>query len=456
MDSCRGADGDEASAGDMTAAAFGYGKLVVVDAPRSAGSPWDDFKGETGLVKSRKNTPSGFVYTLVFDQASAGVPDAVQSAGRSLQDVPEKWLRKGGILARSSNVKPLTLDAVLKACRVHRIPVFQRRYCWRASQWRLLWKDLVAVKNDPALNNHSLGRLMLFEQPDGSCVVLDGQQRLTTLMLLLVALRHRLEALGEIFEELREFCSTDRFIPTMDDRLDFRRCMQEYRPAGESSILKAKCVFAELCDQLNEDSCFEMADAALNRLSFLCFRLEGADSVQSVFEGMAKKNLMMEQLKGTALDLGSCAACYASGDGEKVVVATHWGPDGHRLCTACAEQAPGSELMTPGMPMVPVDLIRNFVIDHFGSEASMIRVHNEYWRPLEAAYGHSNESLEAALASFLEAQGLSGPSRWALYSGFVTWWRSFVGTATADVTDVEDQAACKMAALLEGLGVDKA
>merc|ERR1711997_1210667 len=103
--------------------------------------------------------------------------------------------------------------------------------------------------------------------------------------------------------------------------------------------------------------------------------------------------------------------------------ATHRGPGGNKLCEACAQRTPGSEPMTPGTPMVPVDLIRNFVIDHFGSEETMVRIHTEYWRPLEAAYGHSGQDLEAALLGFLEAKGFSVPSHWAIYSSFIAWWQ---------------------------------
>merc|ERR1719210_1816959 len=93
-----------------------------------------------------------------------------------------------------------------------------------------------------------------------------------------------------------------------------------------------------------------------------------------------------------------------------------------RLCARCAEERPGSEPMTPGMPMVPVDLVRNLVIDHFASEESMIRAHGEYWRPLEAKYGHNTPELEHAFTRFLQKRDVEVPTRWALYAGFIQWW----------------------------------
>merc|ERR1712151_941285 len=121
----------------------------------------------------------------------------------------------------------LTVDQVFNACKVHCIPVFQRRYCWTERQCSRLWQSVVTIR-DAGMdkNNHSIGRLMLLEQTSGTRLVLDGQQRLTTMVLLLSALRDRLESLGEesASKELDGLC-TGRLVPTLDDRPDFDQCL---------------------------------------------------------------------------------------------------------------------------------------------------------------------------------------------------------------------------------------
>lgn len=416
--------------------AFAFGKLVAVDAPRSAGEKWQDYKGQTGTVKSKRHCPAeGFLYTLRFETAA------------DLVDVPERFLKKAGVLARSSNVAPLNLGSMLAASPL-RIPVFQRRYCWSESQWRLLWQSVVDVRDNPERNAHSLGRIMLFQHSDGTRLVLDGQQRLTTSVLLLTVLRHRLEMLGHSASDLAALAN-DRFLPTMDDREDFRKCLVDSNASGESCMLQAVRVFRELASTLDAEACRDTANAVLHRLTALAFVVDTPEALQSVFEGMARKSQLMQQLKGTELDLNSCAQCFASGEGGHVVASTHLGPNGDRMCAACAAKTPGAQPMTPGMPMVPLDLIRNFVVDHFATEPRMVEMHALHWRPLEAMYQHDVASLEAALEDFLDGQGHEVASRWALYSSFTAWWRA----ADADLPqdDIEDRAVVKLLQLRKSL-----
>merc|ERR1719230_2280397 len=120
--------------------------------------------------------------------------------------------------------------------------------------------------------------------------------------------------------------------------------------------------------------------------------------MQSVFEKMAFRTEVIETL---AVDLYSCIDCYATGDGGKEVKATHWGPEGERLCVDCAAKKPGSAVMTPGIPMSPVDVIRNFVFDHYDGDNAMIQAFDRYWGPIEANSGSDTQSIEAALTKFL-------------------------------------------------------
>eukprot|EP00927_Polykrikos_kofoidii_P070676 TRINITY_DN67089_c0_g1_i1.p1 TRINITY_DN67089_c0_g1~~TRINITY_DN67089_c0_g1_i1.p1 ORF type:complete len:469 (+),score=64.47 TRINITY_DN67089_c0_g1_i1:145-1551(+) len=436
-------------------AKFAVGKMVVVDPPRAAGPPWDDFKGRKCLVKSTKRSTEGTTYTVLYKASFVGLPPADgNDDAQLLEDVPEKWLRRHGTIAQSSDVKHLPLDRVFKACHTHKIPVFQRRYCWTESQWIKLWNTIVSVRDNQNLSNHSLGRLMLFQQTDGARLILDGQQRCTTLLLLLSALRNRLVLLGaDKSQDIEELCSLDRFIPTLDDREDFKRCMDETSPQGSSSIVCARRVFDGLCAPLDADLCEETADAVLNRLSATCFVIDNVDQIQSVFERLAEKAQLVEQFVGTEHDLNSCVLCYSEGDGGTIAVSTHWGPNGERLCSECACKQPGSEVMTPGMPMVPVDLVRNFVLDHFQNESTMRSMHARYWSQLEAKYNDS-PALENAFIAFLEKRDVVVSGRWALFASFVRWWRAEGGTSVNGGTDTcgaEAHATQKLEAMLEGI-----
>jgi hypothetical protein len=90
--------------------------------------------------------------------------------------------------AKADAVRVVSVECLLQLQL--RIPMFQRRYCWSRDQWRTLLGDAtkVAKGNKPS---HALGRITCAVRPNGpsDVLVIDGQQRHTTCVLLLAALR---------------------------------------------------------------------------------------------------------------------------------------------------------------------------------------------------------------------------------------------------------------------------
>ena len=141
------------------------------------------------------------------------------------------------------------------------VPLFQRPYVWnRENQWEPLWGDVTRVaerllKGQGAKHHpHFLGAVVLQQAqfPTGSMqerTIIDGQQRLTTLQLLLDALRGELGSVGAVKPALRiealvrnadEFCEKleDRFKvwPTNRDRPAYNEVMATASPASYSSL----------------------------------------------------------------------------------------------------------------------------------------------------------------------------------------------------------------------------
>lgn len=151
-------------------------------------------------------------------------------------------------------------------------------------------------------NNHSIGRLMLLERPEGTRLVLDGQQRLTTLMLALASLRDRATALGEnkASAELDQLCN-GRLVPTLDDRPDFEQCLAGPAPEGEQPLLIAKRVFAGLAEQLDAQGVKDMSKAVRRRLSAVVFVLDDERSVQRSTNTWPSESCPWKKLAGWAL-----------------------------------------------------------------------------------------------------------------------------------------------------------
>jgi hypothetical protein len=95
---------------------------------------------------------------------------------------------------------PRSLDALFNSQLRYVVPMFQRLYVWQENpQWETLWEDvtekaLLQLKGDQT-NPHYLGALIIEGVRPSSprevkrFLVIDGQQRLTTLQLLLCAYR---------------------------------------------------------------------------------------------------------------------------------------------------------------------------------------------------------------------------------------------------------------------------
>ncbi|MFZ4580774.1 MAG: DUF262 domain-containing protein, partial [Myxococcota bacterium] len=88
---------------------------------------------------------------------------------------------------------------VIKGNKQFIIPVFQREYAWTERQCEQLWRDIVRVGTSTDARRHFIGSVVYTHDAHSTMafpryLIIDGQQRVTTLMLLLAALRDCLRA----------------------------------------------------------------------------------------------------------------------------------------------------------------------------------------------------------------------------------------------------------------------
>jgi uncharacterized protein with ParB-like and HNH nuclease domain len=80
------------------------------------------------------------------------------------------------------------------------IPIYQRTYSWTDKECSQLWSDIIRTGSNDSISVHFIGSIVYIEaglsqaSHQAPLLVIDGQQRLTTVMLLLAALA---TALGE-------------------------------------------------------------------------------------------------------------------------------------------------------------------------------------------------------------------------------------------------------------------
>ena len=69
----------------------------------------------------------------------------------------------------------------------YHVPQFQRDYSWDADHWDDLWLDIIGLFGDEPEPAHYMGYLVLQSADSRSFDIIDGQQRMTTLSLLMLA-----------------------------------------------------------------------------------------------------------------------------------------------------------------------------------------------------------------------------------------------------------------------------
>ncbi|MDR2212021.1 MAG: DUF262 domain-containing HNH endonuclease family protein [Pseudomonadales bacterium] len=77
----------------------------------------------------------------------------------------------------------------------YRIPRFQRDYSWSGEEWEDLWADLLATLRQDGESAHYMGYLVLQSADDKTFDVIDGQQRLTTISLIVLAVLKNIQRL---------------------------------------------------------------------------------------------------------------------------------------------------------------------------------------------------------------------------------------------------------------------
>ncbi|GAA0874884.1 DUF262 domain-containing protein [Wandonia haliotis] len=90
----------------------------------------------------------------------------------------------------------LTFRKILGNGLTYVIPKFQRDYSWESEHWDDLWQDLEDLYTDKE-NAHYMGYLVLQTSDQKEHKIIDGQQRITTMSLLIISVLKRLKELEE-------------------------------------------------------------------------------------------------------------------------------------------------------------------------------------------------------------------------------------------------------------------
>ncbi|MEY3500103.1 MAG: hypothetical protein RL308_1772, partial [Bacteroidota bacterium] len=194
------------------------------------------------------------------------------------------------------------------------IPVYQRNYDWTTTECKQLLEDIIEVgskKNSD--DTHFIGSIVFIH--DGvytssdvkQLVIIDGQQRLTTMTLLYLALyRFALDNdMEEKAAEINETILINRFVKEDSSKLKlkqtdvnakaFRYLMSDNKPSDYTEYSRIIDNYNHFFNALDKDN-YSTIIEGLNRLLFVEISLErGKDDPQRIFESLNSTGLELSQ-----------------------------------------------------------------------------------------------------------------------------------------------------------------
>ncbi|MCY4455029.1 MAG: DUF262 domain-containing protein [Chloroflexi bacterium] len=211
------------------------------------------------------------------------------------------------------------LRVLLEGQKHYVIPLFQRPYTWEHDDWSTLWNDILEAYSDGSSSGHFLGSIVSKAQsgtPEGVSpfIVIDGQQRLTTLSIALAALRDRIgEKDPGAVERIDEFCLINKWAkgeyrykirPTQADRSAFFRVIDRVASVEEpepSLIVQAYDFFFESLGKSSDEEQDEPLDLGrlerllLDEVEVVSITLGDDDNEYRIFESLNWKGAPLSQ-----------------------------------------------------------------------------------------------------------------------------------------------------------------
>lgn len=105
--------------------------------------------------------------------------------------------RKTSLMAKHNllDTDTVSINDLLTNGKIYRVPQYQRDYSWREENWDDLWTDIVGVENED--RPHYMGAIVLQQQKDKSYSIIDGQQRIATLSIIILAAIKNIQELAD-------------------------------------------------------------------------------------------------------------------------------------------------------------------------------------------------------------------------------------------------------------------
>lgn len=234
------------------------------------------------------------------------------------------------------------------------IPIYQRVYSWGKEHCEQLWDDIIKTGGNDQIEGHFIGSIVfvhdgIYTTNYNELLIIDGQQRLTTITLLFIALRNYLNDEDEFLEKFSRQKIQNRYLINSDEKGDKKFKLFLSEPDRDTLL--------SLIDENRRKPSEPSLKIMENFKLFEEWIRKNTDKLETIFKGLDK--LMI------------------------VEISLERGKDNPQLIF--------ESMNSTGKDLTQTDLIRNYILMGLEPEKQKI-FYKKYWRAMEEDF-KQNETL---------------------------------------------------------------
>lgn len=245
-----------------------------------------------------------------------------------------------------------TLNKLLNTSRQFIVPIFQRNYSWQKSQYEQLWFDILRASKFKEKQNHFIGSIVYIDMgtPAGrpqQLLLIDGQQRLTTISILLCAIKDYVQKFNLETKLINLAKIKNQFLYNSDE-IDEDRYKLLLNVQDKETYIK-----------LIDNTIFTVNKPAINIIKCYEFFFERIEDfikqhgqIDEIYAGIFKLSLV-----SISLDKDS--------DNPQMIF---------------------ESMNSTGKDLSQTDLLRNYLLMDLTPE-KQTRLYKTYWKPMEELFG---------------------------------------------------------------------
>ncbi|UOR72969.1 DUF262 and DUF1524 domain-containing protein [Helicobacter pylori] len=264
------------------------------------------------------------------------------------------------------------------------IPIYQRLYSWEKEQCKQLWDDIIKIGGDDKMDGHFIGSILYvldsITHSDNALLIIDGQQRLTTITLLLTALRDHLNDEDEFLEKFSRQKIQNHYLINSgkDGDKKFRLILSDSDKDTLLSLIdKDRRKLSEPSSKIMEN--FKLFEEWIRK---------NTNKLETIFKGLEK--LMI------------------------VEIALEKGEDDPQLIF--------ESMNSKGIELTQTDLIRNYIVMETEIEKQE-GFYNKYWRAMEEEFKQNEKWFDRFVRHYLTIKTREIPNINKVYAAFKDYWQ---------------------------------